>query len=255
MKRPLLFLVRTTVPIGTCLFVLIAAAAASASVQDARRDSTIPPGGQLASRPNGTAIETPQGGRNERPSTAAAQIGSASPALPVPPLPPDDGRAVTQVAAQASSTQPVAQLSPRDRSVPASERLTGAKDSRTVATARIGGADRCDPERGDQAATAACRQAIETRAASFAREQSDLSPEQRLLAERYTPTDRLGLAAQVRRIGRNDVDPSSDTAQTLATIIEAQRATDQAAIDAATKQQAAEAANAALISTLTPQQR
>lgn len=197
-------------------------------------ERTLPPGGQVAAPHDGS-------------STSAAQVSSPRDgAVPAPPA---------QVVSPDESDPAATQLATGDRSLSTGERLTAPGESRNVATARLAGRDRCDPRTGTQAATATCRQVIETRAASFARERPDLSPEQRLLAERYPQTDRGGLTAEVRRVGRNDVDPASSSAQTLAAIIEAQRATEQAAADAVTKQQAIDAANAALVSTIVPPQQ
>ncbi len=173
----------------------------------------------------------------ERPSSAIGQLSGAQDAAPQPPL--------GQIAAPDAATAATAQLSPRENRVPvvprtgerdratqASLPLSRPSDSRNVATPRLAGADRCDPQAAG-AGNSACRNVIETRADSFANEPPQLSPEQRLLAERYVQGERGGVVAEVRRVGRNDVDPESIDAQALAQLMQAQRAADQAAADAA----------------------
>lgn len=174
---------------------------------------------------------------DERPSSAIGQVPGAQGAAAQPP--------VRQIATPDAAAFATTQLSPRERRVPAVPRagerdratqaslpLSKPSDSRDVATPRLTGADRCDPQAAD-AGNSACRNVIETRASSFANERPDLSPEQRLLAERYVRADRGGVVAEVRRVGRNDVDPGSTDAQALVQVLQTQRAAEQAAADAA----------------------
>lgn len=164
--------------------------AAAGRAQDRAADATAPPGGQIDPGPRGA---------------------SAGDAVLVEPVP-------TGPAPMRADVLPV-QLSPRDRTVQPGERLTPAGASRDVATARVGGQDRCDPARpAGGAAPAVCRGVIETRAASYVTEAPMLSPEQRLMAERGVPAERRGLLAEVRLAGRDGVDPNSPAGQALATV-------------------------------------
>ncbi|MGP7795323.1 hypothetical protein [Sphingomonas sp. CLY1604] len=175
----------------------------------------------------------------ERPSSAIGQLSGAQDAAPQSLVgqiaaPDATASATPQLSPRENRVPVVARTGERDRATQASLPLSRPSDGRNVATPRLTGADRCDPQAA-AAGNGACRNVIETRADSYANERPQLSPEQRLLAERYVQGERGGVVAEVRRVGRNDVDPASIDAQALAQVLQAQRAAEQAAADAAAK--------------------
>lgn len=160
--------------------------------------------------------------------------GSLREAIPQLQAPVRDGEpTVRQVAAPDRVIPPALPAGQRDRATQSAVPLPRPSDGRRVATPRLAGEDRCDPQSATYAKDRACRSVLETRAESFAVERRDLSPEQRLIAERYGADDGRGILAEVRRVGRNDVDAGSTDAQALAAFLQAEQQRAQAAADAA----------------------
>lgn len=201
--------------------VMVASVLLAVPVEAAQnRDRTTPPGGQISNARTGDVQTVPQiAPERDRPATVqqperAAPLSGAAQIAPV-----DRRMPLPQVSAPASPLVPTPQASRGDRSVQAGERLTQPKESRNVATSRIAGADRCDPQNPAASGSSVCQQVIEARADSFATERPDLSPEERLLVERYTPQQERGILAEVQRVGRDQVDASSVDTQALATVV------------------------------------
>ncbi len=204
--------------------------APAAAQTDASRVSA--PGGQIDTTP--AALDTSMAQiarRTDAPAAPSLPTASADEAPALPTATATLGP-LTQIDASTQADPAMAQVSHRDRSTQTGQRAATPGERRNVQTAPVAGADRCDPQARD-AATPFCRRVIETRADSFATERPDLSPEQRLLAERRPGDEARGLLAEVRRVGRNDVDPNSTDAQTLAAILQAQQNNEQAAAAAA----------------------
>lgn len=202
--------------------------APAAAQTDASRVSA--PGGQIDTTP--AALDTSMAQIARRTDAPAAPSLPTASADEAPALPTAATGLLTQIDAPTQADPAMAQVSRRDRSTQTGQRAATPGERRNVQTAPVAGADRCDPQARD-AATPFCRRVIETRADSFATERPDLSPEQRLLAERRPGDEARGLLAEVRRVGRNDVDPNSTDAQTLAAILQAQQNNEQAAAAAA----------------------
>ncbi len=202
--------------------------APAAAQTDASRVSA--PGGQIDTTP--AALDTSMAQIARRTDAPAAPSLPTASADEAPALPTAATGPLTQIDASTQADPAMAQVSGRDRSTQTGQRAATPGERRNVQTAPVAGADRCDPQARD-AATPFCRRVIETRADSFATERPDLSPEQRLLAERRPGDEARGLLAEVRRVGRNDVDPNSTDAQTLAAILQAQQNNEQAAAAAA----------------------
>lgn len=202
--------------------------APAAAQTDASRVSA--PGGQIDTTP--AALDTSMAQIARRTDAPAAPSLPTASADEAPALPTAATGLLTQIDASTQADPAMAQVSRGDRSIQTGQRAATPGERRNVQTAPVAGADRCDPQARD-AATPFCRRVIETRADSFATERPDLSPEQRLLAERRPGDEARGLLAEVRRVGRNDVDPNSTDAQTLAAILQAQQNNEQAAAAAA----------------------
>ncbi|MBB4087882.1 hypothetical protein [Sphingomonas carotinifaciens] len=196
------------------------------------QDRTAPPGGQIVDKPHDvhrdvsdTTMPQLSQDRGQIPTVArserAAPLNGAMQSVPA-----DRAVPLTQITTSSSHSPQASQASHGDRSVQPGERLTAAGESRNVRVPRITGADRCDPQSQARAASSVCQQVIEARADSFATERPDLSPEERLLAERYTPRQERGVLAEVQRVGRNDVDPASIDTQALATVVLGQPVSD-----------------------------
>lgn len=184
------------------------------------RDRTTPPGGQISDARTSAVQAVPQIAPDRGPSATLSQPERATPLGGAVQIAPVDRRTpLPQVSAPASPLVSTPQASRGDRSVHAGERLIQPKESRNVAASRIAGADRCDPQNPGASGSSVCQQVIEARADSFATERPDLSPEERLLVERYTPQQERGILAEVQRVGRDQVDPNSVDTQALATVV------------------------------------
>jgi hypothetical protein len=126
---------------------------------------------------------------------------------------------------------PPTQLSTGPRSAASSPQLASGKpsaqsptplstvdDGRTAAVDRVGGEDRCDPERDGKKAKN-CAQVIENRAAEFRRSEAPtLSPEQRILIGDAS-VERLGVDDAARRLAISGDDADSIDAQGVAFIV------------------------------------
>lgn len=184
------------------------------------RDRTAPPGGQISDARTSAVQAVPQIAPDRGPPAIISQPERAAPLGGTGQIAPVDRRTpLSQVSPPVSPLAPASQASRGDRSVQAGEHLTRPGESRNVAASRIAGADRCDPQNPAATGSSVCQQVIEARADSFATERPDPSPEERLLAERYTPRQDRGVLAEVQRVGRDQVDARSIDTQALATVV------------------------------------
>ncbi|WP_287978852.1 hypothetical protein [Sphingomonas sp.] len=147
--------------------------------------------------------------------------------------PPVRAPAVAQIGSADRAIASTPSAAQRDLGTQAGPPLAQAGDSRALAVARIAGHDRCDPQGARNTVAPSCKTVIETRADSFATERRDLSPEQRLAAERDAAEDRRGIVTEAKRAGSGGIDPTSSDGQALAAFLQAEQARAAAAAEAA----------------------
>lgn len=158
----------------------------------------------------------------DRASVVAAQAAPDARPDPAPPAQlgrQDGARAAPQLSRRESAAPRPRQLAPDGADATPPPALSRVSDGRQTETARVGGADRCDPARRDRPGPA-CDQVIERRAGDYARRPAtELSPEQKLLADRELVAEKGGTDRLVRRIGRDAGTADEDDAQAIASIV------------------------------------
>jgi hypothetical protein len=192
-------------------------------------------------------------GEDDAASPAIDQI-SYGPRLVAAPRPLQEEPGASQLTARGAGDPATNQLTSDRRPARAQDQLyRGGRDAqasaplsrpsqgRTGAVARVGGADRCDPQaesRGERPRN--CAQVIETRSAEFpTSEPAQLSAEQRLLIEQQNRS-RNSIQSAVQRAGHGEVDPDRAEDQAVASIVLPEQPS-----QARSEQQPAEDANSA----------
>lgn len=113
----------------------------------------------------------------------------------------------------------VAQLPGGPRSAQAGEPLTSRAEGRRTQAERIGGHDRCDPKAKPPRDGSLCATVIEQRAEDYRRPSpTELSPEQKLLADRRLAAEKKQGDRLIRDIGRDPAAGDEDT-QAIASVV------------------------------------
>ncbi|MCC2981017.1 hypothetical protein [Sphingomonas sp. IC4-52] len=170
--------------------------------------------GALAAQDRGGVAAVDQLSPTDAP-VAAMQITSGAEGRPSP-------------AQLAPPRAPVAtpQVSSGPRSASAPQGPSTARDGRSVATAAVGGQDRCDrtPD-APGSAVPVCAAPIETRAADFRPPApAPLSPEQRLLIDQQLREAPADLRSAARRLGEGDIVQGSEDQGVAALVLARERA-------------------------------